>query len=273
MRARTRACAAQRPAIEPTSPHLLSPAATDTTAPAVTLSMDAVTNDTTPTISGYAGLDANDLGTVTVRIYSGSTVTGALLPSISTSRLLGGLYMTEALALAPGTYTARAEQSDVAGNVGRSSAVTFTITGTSDLTAPVVSLSAVATPSADTTPTFAGTGGAAAGDGASVLVRVFSGSTVSGTLVQSVSVSRSAGGSYSVDASALAPGTYTARTEQSDAAGNVGYSSPVTFTIASAADVTAPVVSLTWPATEAPSRTPRRTSVECPAISPAIRRR
>src|SRR5207249_11460784 len=50
--------------------------------------------------------------------------------------------------------------------------------------------------------------------------------------------------SYSVDSTALAEGTYTARASQSDAAGNTGTSTDNTFVV----DTTAPVVSLVTPA-------------------------
>ena len=39
------------------------------------------------------------------------------------------------------------------------------------------------------------------------------------------------GASWSTEGPALSPGTYTARARQADGAGNVGFSSPSTFTI------------------------------------------
>ena len=65
--------------------------------------------------------------------------------------------VTASPALADGTYTVQAEQSDGAGNTGFSSAVTFSV----DTTAPIVSLTNPAGGSStnDTTPAFQGTGG------------------------------------------------------------------------------------------------------------------
>ena len=180
--------------------------------------------------------------TVVVSVYSGSTASGAPVRSISAPRLSGDWFITESSSLPAGTYTARAEQADDAGNVGYSAPLTFTITS-ADVTAPNVSLGAVPASSGDTTPTFSGTAGTLADDSSLVTVRVYSGSSVGGTLTQSLSVARNSAGSYSVDAATLAPGTYTARAEQSDAAGNYGYSAPVSFTI-TGADTVAPVVSL-----------------------------
>ena len=63
-------------------------------------------------------------------------------------------------------------------------------------------------------------------------VRIYSGTSVAGTQLQSLPATRNSSGAYSVDASpALAPGTYTARAEQSDTASNTGYSPATTFTI------------------------------------------
>src|SRR5262245_31833813 len=84
----------------------------------------------------------------------------------------------------------------------------------------------------DTTPFLAGTGGTLPGDTPSVTVKVYAGSTPTGTPVQTRLATVGAGGSFAVEASpALAEGTYTARAEQTDVVGNVGLSNANTFTI------------------------------------------
>jgi hypothetical protein len=83
----------------------------------------------------------------------------------------------------------------------------------------------------DATPTLSGTAGNAPGDGNAVTVRVYAGGAAAGTPVQTLVATRS-GGAWSVDAAALAPGTYTAQAAQSDVAGNTGLSAPATFTVA-----------------------------------------
>src|SRR5206468_3623689 len=130
-----------------------------------------------------------------------------------TATLSGGSYSVDASpALAEGTYTARTQQSAEERRAGHDSANTFRV----DTTAPTVTLTQPTNGSttSDTTPTFSGAGGTAAGDGSSVTVKVYSGPDTNGTLVQTLTATLS-GGSYSVDASpALAEGTYTARTQQ-----------------------------------------------------------
>ncbi|MDQ1603667.1 MAG: hypothetical protein QOE01_1512 [Actinomycetota bacterium] len=107
---------------------------TDTTAPLVTLSTPAAagaTNDTTPTLSGAAGNVFGDAATVTVKVYSGATATGSPVQTLTPTRT-GATWTVDATALAAGTYTAQASQSDAVGNVGVSAANTFTL----DVAAP-----------------------------------------------------------------------------------------------------------------------------------------
>jgi subtilisin-like proprotein convertase family protein len=206
----------------------------DTTAPVVTLTSPADgsdTNDTTPTLSGSAGTAAGDLTTVTVKVWSGTGTSGSPLHTLTTTRS-GGSWSTDAPTLAPGTYTARAEQSDSA-NTGFSSANTFRV----DTTLPTVTLTSPANGSStnNPTPALAGAAGALAGDSSMVTVKIWSGTGTSGSLLHTLVVARS-GGSWSITAPALADGTYTASAEQSDVAGNLGESAPSTFTIDAVAE-------------------------------------
>jgi hypothetical protein len=153
--------------------------------------------------------------------------------------------------LEPGTYTAEARQEEELFNgvwitdagVG-SSTVTFTI----DTTPPQVSLTS---PSGGTTTTgsaqvVSGSAGTAPGDVQEVTVQLFSGASIgAGEPAVAVTVPVSAG-SWSATLGGLGPGTYTARALQSDVAGNVGQSSPVTFTLTASPAHTPPVASFTW---------------------------
>ena len=115
--------------------------------------------------------------------------------------------------------------------------------GLVDVTPPAITLTSPAAGSqtTDTTPTFSGAAGTAPGDLAAVSVEVYTGTSASGSPLQTLQTSAS-GGSYAVDASpALAVGTYTARARQADSAGNVGFSAASTFTVASPPS-TAPVL-------------------------------
>ncbi len=213
--------------------------AADFVAPVVTLTgpADGATTDGTPTFSGTAGSASGDSDTVRVDVYSGSTATGTPVETLTTTAS-GGAYSVDSAGLAEGTYTARAQQDDNGANTGLSSPVTFTV----DTTAPALSLTAPAdgTRTGDSTPSFSGS----TDDAHDVRVKVYSGSTVAGSPVQTLTATVS-GGSYSVDASSLGDGTYTARAEQDDSVGNTGFSFPTTFTV----DTTAPTgVTVTTPA-------------------------
>jgi hypothetical protein len=119
----------------------------DTAAPIVTLTEPApgpTTSIAGPSFSGTAGTQAGDSASVTVRIWPGSSASGAPLQTRTTSRdAVSGAYSMSADALADGTYTARAEQSDSAGNVGQSSILTFTVAGPAE---PAMALHPLITP-------------------------------------------------------------------------------------------------------------------------------
>jgi large repetitive protein len=229
----------------------------DTTAPRVRLLAPvdgSATSDQTPTFSGTAGTAADDQPTVTVRVYAGSSTSGALAETLSAPRNSDSTFRVDASpALAEGTYTAQAEQSDLAGNSALSATTTFLIhTTTSTLTLDVpIDGSALAT----TTPTFSGTAGTATDDSASVIVSVYSGTGTNGTLVETLAASVGSDASYAVTASpSLSEGTYTARAAQTDVAGNTAFSNTSSFVV----DTTAPTVTLTAPGdgTTTSDRTP-----------------
>ena len=219
-----------------------------TGAPAVTLATPAdgaSLASTTVTFSGTGGTGPRDDGTVTVSIWSGSSASGTPLKTLSATVAGNGSYSTQTT-LSEGTYTARTEQHDSAGNTGFSSTNTFTV----DTTAPVVYLASppdgVTTDA--TTPTYNGHGGLLAGDSNIVSIDVYAGSTTNGTPLQTLTASvRSSDGFYRVvPATALTDGVYTAVARQSDAAGNVGTSRTHTFTI-DTSQVYPPIVTLTSP--------------------------
>ncbi len=209
----------------------------DTTAPVVSIdSVVSPSNDSTPTLTGGAGTAVGDDPTVVVMIYEGGSTSGSLLRTVG-GTVSGSTWSAGPVASLPdGTYTAQASQSDEAGNVGRSAAVTFTV----DTTAPVVSIDSVVSPSNDATPTLTGGAGMAVGDDPTVFVMIYEGGSTSGSLVRTVG-GMASGSTWSAGPVASLPdGTYTAQASQSDEAGNVGRSAAVTFTV----DTVAPVVSI-----------------------------
>jgi hypothetical protein len=102
----------------------------DTTAPTVTLTAPPAGSSsqvTTPTFAGAAGTASGDQPAITVKVWQGSDTSVAPLQTLATTAS-GGAYSVQASpALATGSYTARAEQQDVAGNLGVSALVGFTI--------------------------------------------------------------------------------------------------------------------------------------------------
>jgi len=114
----------------------------DVTAPVVTLTSPVngtVTNNALAlAFSGAAGTIMGDLPTVTIKVYSGTSASGVPVQTL-TADGSSGAYTVNA-ALNQGTYTAQSEQSDAAGNIGLSSANTFTV----DTTAPGVTINQAA---------------------------------------------------------------------------------------------------------------------------------
>ena len=101
----------------------------DQTAPTVSLTAPANSSALStdePTFSGSAGLAAGDLPTITIKIYSGSSATGTLVQTLTTTGV-GSYAVAPTTPLANGTYTAQASQSDDAGNTGLSGTTTFSV--------------------------------------------------------------------------------------------------------------------------------------------------
>ena len=212
----------------------------DSTPPALTMTSPAAgfRRSRNVTYSGVAGNASGDSTTVNVEVYSGTLAQGVPVQTLSDTRS-GTSWSVGGSSLADGTYTAKATQSDEHGNV-----TTVLTTYTIDNVAPVVSLT---TPAASavlptSTPTLAGAGGTAFGDDATVSVNVYSGSSASGTPVQTI-VTPISGGAWSVNTAALADGTYTARANQRDGAGNSTNSNTRTFRV----DTVSPTITVTQP--------------------------
>jgi hypothetical protein len=215
----------------------------DTTPPAVSLgSVSSPTKDSTPTLTGGAGTAAGDDPTVAVAIYEGGSASGSPVRTVA-GTVSGSTWTAGPIVSLPdGTYTAQVSQGDEAGNTGKSVAVTFRV----DTSPPVI---AVTVPAAgavlnSSNPTVSGLTVEASGDDPLVTLKLYAGSTVSGSPIQTDKVTPSGANWTTGAVSALADGTYTVLAEQSDEAGNTGKSAAVTFAI----DTTLPAVTLTSPA-------------------------
>ena len=96
--------------------------------------------------------------------------------------------------------------------------------------APTLAVPADGALTNDGTPDLSGAAGNASGDSTTVTVRVYAGSSATGSPVQTLAPTR-VGTSWSTTVATLTSGTYTATASQSDAAGNTGTSAPHTFTV------------------------------------------
>jgi PKD domain/Bacterial Ig-like domain/Galactose oxidase, central domain len=140
--------------------------------------------------------------------------------------------------LPEGEHTFGVRAVDASGTADPNEATrTFTV----DLTPPAVTLDtpAAGTVTNDQTPRFAGAAGSATGD-EGVTLKLYAGATTADPLVQTLAAVRSGGRWRVEDTSPLADGTYTARAEQRDAGGNVGYSASRVIAI----DATPPETSI-----------------------------
>lgn len=124
------------------------------------------------------------------------------------------------------------------------SAIFLTVNGGASCTAnvslgigtatPTVSLTSPANGSTFTNgvPQFSGTASTAFNASNAVSVRIYSGSSTSGSLVQTLNATVGAGGSFSVVPSGpLSNGQYTVQAAQNDPAGQTNYSAPATFNL------------------------------------------
>jgi uncharacterized protein (DUF2141 family) len=211
----------------------------------------AVINATTPSFSGtmgYETLEPNEEpftreagweNRVIVKVYAGSFVPLLGVP-IATSTMALPQFHPEwsvpptTTALEPGVYTAEAEMFEEEPGVEQgphvlSAPVTFTV----DTTRPTVSIRAPANGSSTTSSseTVAGSADTGPRSLSSVTVQLYSGSSIGSQAPLESNTVQASGGSWSVTFGGLSPGSYTARAEQSDEAGNVGTSDPVTFTV------------------------------------------
>jgi hypothetical protein len=204
----------------------------------------SVTSSQMPSFSGTTNEPFDEEATetfepVVLNIYNAE---GARIQSLRTPMFIGRVWVLTAETLAPGTYTARAEQA----GEQESQPVTFTV----DTTPPDVTLTYPTNGSATSSGSqrVEGAAGTAQGDLSTVTIELFSGSTTESPAgLETLSVPAS-GGRWSATFGGLSQGTYTVRAEQADDVGNVGRSAPATFTVRApgSASAGAPSASFRW---------------------------
>jgi hypothetical protein len=192
----------------------------DATAPEVTLTSpadNAYVKTSDPTLSGGAGAAAWDSRSVAVAIHDGTTLGGGIAASGTVSES-SGKWAYSPSHLEDGTYTAEASQKDEAGHTGESTPVTFTV----KTKQPALTLARPADNEVLKTsePTFSGLAGQATGDRPLVTLKIYKGSSVSGSPTQTLEIVPAGGEWTGPSGLALPNGTYTVLAEQSDEAGN-----------------------------------------------------
>jgi hypothetical protein len=175
-----------------------------------------------PAISGTAGTGPGD-SAVTIERFQGAAADGVADITLTATPGQSGAYtVAPAVDLAEGSWTVRAKQSDSTGTTA-AGPLTFTV----DTVAPALGITSPAVDAAlpTSTPVFTGRAGTAAGDAESVSL------TLTGPVSRSLQTRRDSGGAFQVGTSALPDGRYRIVAAQQDAAGNIGQSSPVSFTL------------------------------------------
>src|SRR5581483_10621288 len=189
---------------------------------------DNITNDNTPTLNGI-GAEANAI----IHVFDGATDIGTALADGS------GDWTFTASTLSDGVHSLTAKAEDTAGNTGSaSSALSVTI----DTAAPTISINAIATDNV-VNQSEAAAGGTISGttnaeDGQTVTVEIFDNLNA---LIYTDTAAVSSG-SWSINVSnttlqSLADGSYTAKADVSDVAGNAATEASRGFTV----DETPPV--------------------------------
>ena len=178
------------------------PFTVDATPPALTLAAPGATSDDTPTIAGST--EANTSVRIEITDSAGNSV-----EVIDTTSDGAGDFSQDTASLADGGYTVTVTATDAAGNTSTASSP-FIV----DTTAPVVSLAPLG-PTNDDTPAISGT--TEANSLVEIVIR-----DANGNAVETLSTTSDASGNFSIDAAALADGTYSIDVNATDAAGNTG---------------------------------------------------
>jgi hypothetical protein len=204
----------------------------------------SLTRDATPRFKGttddtFDAFDEAMFDPVTLEV---SDAGGPVQSVTASTELLNSDWTALAGPLPDGRYAARASQTNAQGESGSSETVGFTI----DTTPPAVTLNPVGSPSSDGLQAIDGSAGTAGGDLPAIVLELFAGDAIGSQAAVETLVVQASNGSWSATFAGLAPGTYTAQAKQSDQAGNVGVSGPVSFAIASPPAPSPPLASFTW---------------------------
>jgi hypothetical protein len=183
-----------------------------------------------PTLTGTADTSLGSEPFAVVQIYTGTATSGQPARTLTSALSTTGQFSASVTpALADGTYTAVAEQTDLSGTTGFSSPQTFSV----DTQAPAVTLVSPRKGSRanELKLLFTGAAGTEPFDSRTVTVTLYRGHKALGKPYGTAQVNV-AGSTWSVTwPKALAPAVYTAVASQTDAVGHLGTSVAHTFTV------------------------------------------
>jgi hypothetical protein len=183
-------------------------------APEVVIKQPVAGSSTNNQSLPFSGTTSDMLDAIALKIHEGGN-TGAVVQTLTPpTPILGTWETAPETPLTPGDYTAVAEQTSLEGT--GSAEVAFTV----DTTPPTVTLNALAKLVNSGTVTFGGSAGTEAGDLPSVTLKIYTGTTATGSPARTIPVTP-AGSTWTAE-EGLGDGTYTAIAEQSDKAGNTG---------------------------------------------------
>ncbi len=209
------------------------------------------TNNTGPVIAGTLEPEGVNYCEVTVQIYEGAT-TVTPIEKLVASPGACSWEVKPAVALDQGSYTVVAtetrywfEGSELEPREATEESAPSHFTVDTSPPAPAIVVPAPGAVYSTSTIPVSGVAGSGTGDLPDVLVQVFAGGEVAGEPIEAVEAA-SSGGAWSSAVAGLGPGAYTLRAEQSDTAGNVGISPPVTVNVVPPMPPPAPVASFNW---------------------------
>jgi hypothetical protein len=203
-------------------------------APQLLINQPVAGSSTKNQLLPLSGMTTDPLDAIVLTIHEGGS-TGSVVQTLHPTPLLETWETSPESPLKDGEYTAVVEQTSLEGT--GSAEVAFTV----ETIAPNVTLNPLPALITSSTVTFGGNAGNEPGDVHSVTLKIYAGTTATGSPAQTIPVT--AGSTWTAEAG-LADGTYTAIAEQADKAGNTGASETTTFTINTAP----PSVTLEGPA-------------------------
>ena len=181
-------------------------------------SSGGLTNQATQTISGTVAAGEAAVGS-TVYLYDNGGTTAIGTATVGS----GGNWTTSVTLSGDGAHSIVARDTDAAGNTGSSTPVAFTL----DTLPPTVAITSSGATTNQATQTISGT--VAAGEaavGSTVYLYDNGGTTAIGTATVG------SGGNWSTSVTLSGNGSHSIVAQDTDAAGNIGTSAPVTFTLA-----------------------------------------